>query len=1042
MSIKDSDVTTFFFRRARFMKRHYDTLERIYQEIKRVVLLRQHPITGLLPASTAITSHGDYTDAWVRDNVYSIVCVWSLGMALRRAGQQERADYAEQATIKLMRGLLQAMMRQAGKVERFKHSLNPADALHAKYDTDTGLAVVADDAWGHLQIDATSLYLLMLAQMSASGLRIVCTSSEVDFVQNLVYYISSAYRTPDFGIWERGNKINNGQAEINASSVGMAKAALQALDGLNLFGANASKRGVIHVIADAVSLSRNTLGALLPRESLSKEVDSALLSIIGFPAFAVGSSEIITKTRDAILSKLGGNYGCKRFLWDGHQTVIEESSRLYYEHSELANFEHIESEWPLFYTYLYLNALFDGLQTTAKHYRQKIESLMIKKNGLGLIPELYYLPQENVSAEKKQPHSQVRLPNENIPLVWAQSLYYTGLLLDHDYIAPQDLDPLSLRQRSTRFARTQIALVVLAEDSDVKKQLSSHGVITEALDDIKPIGVLTAPHLVEVYTHVGANAALELTGRPPRRLQSLTSSHTYRINNNLFLCLSWLQSEGSDYRLYDGEFLSQMLIEEITHIRKHWVEQEVAVFTLLVRADMATIPGADTLFSTLKQLQLRTTHEHVGNASASLALRASRTMRLMVPELEVLSLKAAHTPVMENLPFPAETLVAPAAALVTTRNSSCAELQKLMLTLTGEFRQGDTIDHEGKLSLGAFLETLYAYARQHNHWALARLCFMHLHENHHDLSDSLILLAARHLVIVMGSGGDRDFTISSELSRQEIIAGIEGVFDDPLERVLAQEIIIAIGSLLRTQPALFEGLRSISLHNFMLLCSELDEPNDNLTPIQWLATQPPGYLYQRLRRVFSDQRKVFKQGMDYQSPAHWGEDVLPGVNAVDTDWFEWRQLRGLVPRFDDDFLAAIWRSLAHAPRLVFGDIQSEDTLLDCDLIRSSMTPGEESFAQLIDQQVQLLHPSYYKSAVIEALYGFTRYTRHHPQRYFPDTVIFSHCLEHAASRWQAENPGQDCSQRLLDSLLEQPPQVLQKYLEDEFNAISAERHKS
>jgi phosphorylase kinase alpha/beta subunit len=32
-------------------------------------LARQHPVTGLLPASTAITVHGDYTDAWVRDNV-------------------------------------------------------------------------------------------------------------------------------------------------------------------------------------------------------------------------------------------------------------------------------------------------------------------------------------------------------------------------------------------------------------------------------------------------------------------------------------------------------------------------------------------------------------------------------------------------------------------------------------------------------------------------------------------------------------------------------------------------------------------------------------------------------------------------------------------------------------------------------------------------------------------------------------------------------------------------------------------------------------
>ena len=33
----------------------------------------------------------------------------------------------------------------------------------------TGETVVSDHNWGHLQIDATSLYLLVLAQMTASG---------------------------------------------------------------------------------------------------------------------------------------------------------------------------------------------------------------------------------------------------------------------------------------------------------------------------------------------------------------------------------------------------------------------------------------------------------------------------------------------------------------------------------------------------------------------------------------------------------------------------------------------------------------------------------------------------------------------------------------------------------------------------------------------------------------------------------------------------------------------------------------------------------
>src|SRR5690606_7174432 len=102
--------------------KHKQLLERLYAEIETVILSKQHPVTGLLPASTAINNHGDYTDAWVRDNVYSIVCVWTLGMAFRHQGEHHKSDKLEQATIKLMRGLLQSMMRQAHKVEAFKLS--------------------------------------------------------------------------------------------------------------------------------------------------------------------------------------------------------------------------------------------------------------------------------------------------------------------------------------------------------------------------------------------------------------------------------------------------------------------------------------------------------------------------------------------------------------------------------------------------------------------------------------------------------------------------------------------------------------------------------------------------------------------------------------------------------------------------------------------------------------------------------------------------------------------------------------------------------
>ena len=40
-------------------------LDDYYGQAETIILARQDPVTGLLPASTAVTVHGDYTHAWV-----------------------------------------------------------------------------------------------------------------------------------------------------------------------------------------------------------------------------------------------------------------------------------------------------------------------------------------------------------------------------------------------------------------------------------------------------------------------------------------------------------------------------------------------------------------------------------------------------------------------------------------------------------------------------------------------------------------------------------------------------------------------------------------------------------------------------------------------------------------------------------------------------------------------------------------------------------------------------------------------------------------
>ena len=58
----------------------------------------------------------------------------------------------------------------------------------------------------------------------------------------------------------------------------------------------------------------------------AQEIDAGLLSIISYPAFAVDDESIVNVTRQQILDKLQGRYGCKRFLRDGYKTAKEVST--------------------------------------------------------------------------------------------------------------------------------------------------------------------------------------------------------------------------------------------------------------------------------------------------------------------------------------------------------------------------------------------------------------------------------------------------------------------------------------------------------------------------------------------------------------------------------------------------------------------------------------------------------------------------------------------------------------------------------------------
>ncbi|XP_030378805.1 probable phosphorylase b kinase regulatory subunit alpha isoform X7 [Scaptodrosophila lebanonensis] len=541
-----------------------------YQRIvHRLILAHQEPVTGLFPASN-VNSH-----AWIRDNVYCILAVWGLSMAYKKIADQDedraKCYELEQSCVKLMRGLLMAMMNQKDKVEKFKTTQSPCDSLHAKYSSKNGLPVVGDNEWGHLQIDAVSLYLLILAQMTASGLQIVFSLDEVSFIQNLVFYIESAYSIPDYGIWERGDKTNHGEPELNASSIGMAKAALEAMNELDLFGARGGPASVIHVLADEAHKCQAVLQSMLPRESNSKELDSGLLCVIGFPAFAADDAQLIHNTKDAILSRLQGKYGCKRFLRDGYRTPKEDPSRLYYERWELRMFENIECEWPLFFCYLILFHAFQNDKRSVQDYADRLEKIMVRSDdGILLIPESYAVPMDLVGFEYEKPGSQLREVVGRCPFLWGQSLFILGRLLQEGFLAVGELDPLNRRLGAQKKPDVVVQVVIIAEDNEIRDKLAEHDLHVQTIAEVAPIEVQPARVLSHLYTYLGRNRKLGLTGRKSRDVGILSTSKLYSLKDRIFAFTPQHIDYEEYYTTRDPDLLASNFTTNLAFLTNNW----------------------------------------------------------------------------------------------------------------------------------------------------------------------------------------------------------------------------------------------------------------------------------------------------------------------------------------------------------------------------------------------------------------------------------------------------------------------------------------
>ena len=318
----------------------------------------QYP-TGLFAASRMTVKTG-YNLAWIRDNVYAAI------------GLEAAQKYSD--VKRTLRALLDILLKHEYKIdwaikEKPKHHYQ---YIHARYDPITMEEIYGQ--WGNKQNDAIGALLFKIGDLEEKGIKILRNKNDLRIIQKLVNYLESIeyWHDRDNGMWEENE-------EVHASSIGACLAGLRKM------------RKIVDVPEDLIKKGEEALVELLPKESETKEVDMALLSLI-YPYNAVSEEEvnIILKNVEENLVK---EKGVIRYIGDKY------------------NYRNGEAQWTKGLPWLAV--IYKQLKNPEK-YAFYMRKTMEAMNEKGELPELYYA--------NSNEH------NENTPLAWSQALFVAGLM--------------------------------------------------------------------------------------------------------------------------------------------------------------------------------------------------------------------------------------------------------------------------------------------------------------------------------------------------------------------------------------------------------------------------------------------------------------------------------------------------------------------------------------------------------------------------------------------------------------------------------------
>ncbi|XP_016135524.1 phosphorylase b kinase regulatory subunit beta-like isoform X2 [Sinocyclocheilus grahami] len=1001
----------------------WEKLDRYYSAVKSTILNYQSPTTGLFPVKTCSTCK----EAKVRDSLYCAASIWALALAYRHIDDDMgRTHELEHSAIKCMRGIMYCYMRQSDKVEKFKQDPSPSTCLHSIFNLQTGDEVYSYEEYSHLQIDAVSLFLLYLVEMICSGLQIIYNTDEVSFIQNLVFCVERAYRVPDFGMWERGSKYNNGSTELHSSSVGLAKAALEAINGFNLFGNQGCSWSVIFVDLDAHNRNRQTMCSLLPRESRSHNTDSALLPCISYPAFAVDDDALYSQTLDKIVRKLKGKYGFKRFLRDGYRTANEDKNRRHYKPAEMKLFDGIECEFPLFFIYMMIDGVFRGNPAQVKEYQELLEAVIFQSfEGHAVIPKYYYVPADFVEAEQKNHGSQKRFPSssgrDGTLFLWGQALYNIAKLLVDGLISPKDIDPIhryvpqqDQRNVSMRYSNqgpiendVVIHVALIAESQRLQVFLNTYGIQTQTPQQVEPIQIWPQKELVKAYRFLAINKKLGLSGRPERPVGCIGTCKIYRILGKTVVCYPIVFDLSDFYLSQDVMLLIDDIKNALQFIKHYWKMPGRPLFLALIRED--NIKGSR--FNPILDMLASFKKGNIGGVKVHVDRLQTLISGAVVEQLDFLRVNEAEIPEFksfEELELPKHSKV---KRQTSTPNASDLEqqpeinieewLHKSTFEILQKFNDCDCLASQAQLAsillkkegpdffdrnenLKDDLERIYRGAGSRKLWLAVRNAAAVIQKFAGSIAPHITTMLVHGKQVTLGLFGHEEIVISNPLSPGVIKDIIYSKCSPHGEReaVLQQELVIHIGWIISNNPELFSGMLKIRVgwivqamkHELKIRAGDM----------------PPQDIYQMSP---SDVKQLL---LDVLQPQQTGRS-----------WLNRRQIDGSLNRTPLGFYDRVWQILerTHNGITVGGKhLPQQPTLSD-------MTMYEMNFSLLVEDTLKNIVLPEYRQIIVELLMVVSIVLERNPELEFQEAVDLDRLVKDTFADFQKDRSRLDGSEK-------------------------------